>query len=224
MLENKIKREIKIIADEITKTLKVIDDLSLDDTKSVSNKQKVVLNFEVLKNLKKAASGIKDDIAFFLEGKKLGQEILDKTKNDYPSLKEDEKATILHFINESYEEESHVKDSASDLSQAKLIKIIADFDADIDRYVAKLDKKLADIEDEIEQEEEKQLEIRKDILREEVELGEKELALIEENRRLFDQEIEKLDLLEEELSLAIMEQDNQKQIEGVRGMLNGKMS
>ncbi len=223
MIENKIKREIKVIADEITKTLEVIDDLSLDDTKAVSNKQKVVLNFEVLKNLKKTAGGIKDDIAFFLEGKKLGQEILEKAKNDYPSLKDDEKAKILDFINESYEDEKHVKDNPSDLNSEKLIKLLSDFNADIDRYVSKLDKKLADVEDEIKQEEEKQLDIRKDILRREVELGEKELALIEENKRLFDQEIEKLELLEEELSLAIMERDNQKQIDGVRDMLDGKI-
>ncbi len=224
MIENKIKREIKVIADEITKTLRVIDDLSLDDTKAVANKQKVALNFEVLRNLKKTSRDIRDDIAFFLEGKKLGQEILEKAKHDYLSLKEEEKAKILDFINESYEDEKHVKTKPADLNRENLTQILAGFNADIDRYVEKLNKKLEEVEGDIRAEEEKQLEVRKDILREEVELGEKELALIEENKRLFDQEIEKLELLEEELSLAIMERDNQKQIDGMRSLLNEKIS
>ena len=224
MIENKIKREIKVIADEITKTLRVIDDLSLDDTKAVANKQKVALNFEVLRNLKKTSRDIRDDIAFFLEGKKLGQEILEKAKHDYLSLKEEEKAKILDFINESYEDEKHVKTKPADLNRENLTQILAGFNADIDRYVEKLNKKLEEVGGDIRAEEEKQLEVRKDILREEVELGEKELALIEENKRLFDQEIEKLELLEEELSLAIMERDNQKQIDGMRSLLNEKIS
>ena len=224
MLENKIKREIKTIADEITKTLKVIDDLSRDDSRSVSNKQKVVLNTEVLKNLRKTASGIRDDIAFFAEGKSLGEEILEKAQKDYLSLGAREKEKILKFINESYEEKQHVKAIPETLNQESLVRILTDFNGDIDRYIEKLNSKLDDLEESIRLEEDKQLDIRKEILREEAELGEKELALIEENRRLFDQEIEKLELLEEELSLAIMERDNQKQIDGVRDMLDGKIN
>lgn len=223
-MENKLRRETKQIADDISETLKVIDDLSIDIGQSATNKQKIVLDFGALKKLWKAASGIRNDIGFFLEGKRLGLEILEKAKKNYDSLKQDEKEKILKFVNESYEKEKYMEKDFINLDQEKFIRILTDFDNDIDKYIEKLNQKLTELEENIHKEEDKQSELRRDILKEDAEFGEKKLAVIEKNKKIFNQEMEKLDILEEELSLAIMDKDNQKQIEDMRSFLDKKIS
>lgn len=216
------KRGIEEIKNDIAKSFKVLEGLSAGSALYDVTLAKTSPSSGALKQLRVAGNGLRTDIAFFKETKTVCREVLQRTKAEYEEWGQDEKGKIVKFIRESYQDKKDLL-KHSEITKESLVCALSGLDKDVDGYLEKLNQKLSEIEDKIQEEEGKRAEVRKNILRSKMEVGKNELAKIEEEDRLFEQELEKLDLLESELNLAVTEKENEGQIKEVRSFLNEKI-
>ncbi|RJO60931.1 hypothetical protein C4544_04140 [candidate division WS5 bacterium] len=210
-------KSTKTITDEVLKSLKILDDLSQNTAKKDPVKKGAITISKETKELKKALNALKDDIEFFKQAKEMGTEAYQKIKAG--EINNKEKEAIINFINNCYEDGGSIKDNYLEITKDKLLEILETFSKDVDEYILTLNQKLKDIDGRIVSEIDAHNEIRKDLLKEELEEEDKALEDINVNSNKFDQELERLELLEDELSLAVIEQENQDQIENVRNLI-----
>lgn len=223
MTSTKLQRDIKEIKNDITKSLKVLDGLNSGTALKDVKHSKINLDLAILKNLKVTESRLETKLNFFEETKRLSHEILEKIQNEYESWGVEEKKQIIHFIKVTYES-NKISLEPHNVTKQDLVSALSVLVKDIDGYTEKINANLKQVNEKIKEEEEKRTELQKQNLKTKLEMGDKEREKIEEEDRLFEEELDRLKLLEAELNVALLEQEGEEQIREMRSFLNGKIN
>lgn len=226
LANKKDKREIDKIASQILDSLKKLEDLAKENEVpfKYEGKSDLKMDLKGLGDAQAALGKLEHQIAFFEENKKLAGEIKAEINKNYKSIDPAKKKSILDFIKESYSKERCPKmKEAKDLTKAELIKMLDAFTGDLNDYIKKTSEKITELKKAISEEKESLSNLRRDSLKkkfdDEANARNAELEKLDENKRFFEEELERLEILEDELKLAIIEENNKSQIKDLRNFL-----
>lgn len=226
------QRSIEEIIQEIDVTLKAIDKIVNEpikpDTPNDKGEKEIShVDGKRIGELEDAIDNLEDTVAFFEEKKKILVDFRDISEDDFNALDTEKKTIILQFVYSSYDEpEAGEQKDPQSISREELSNAVAQTLKDIDIYIENTTVDMTKIKEGLVEEEERYQDVERDLLKKEIEEGSKAAAgvkaAVEKRKEIFNNEIEKLKILEEELRLAMIDEANSSQIDNIRTFLREK--